>query len=1012
MTYSWSTLGFRHPFRKYQRLVLAQIDEVLGTPRDDGRYHIVAPPGSGKTIIGLELIRRFARPALVLVPTITIQQQWREKMKLFLPPEADLEAWVSLTPEQPAPLRILTYQRLAVQDTEQTFMETASRTAWAEVLVSRGLVPDLDAADRYLKDFAANNPEVYRREIRGHYRRLKRRLLREDPSQIARFLHPNALALIERLAAEGIGTVVLDECHHLLDHWAIVVRYLLARLEAPRVVGLTATLPSPEDDFAYENYTTLLGSVDFEVPTPAVVKEGNLAPYRDLVYFTHPTSEEMAFLQYQEENFRASLGGLLTSERFLAWLSQTLGPNWQAVADEDPEFALAGLRWLRQQQRLPSSARLPAEALEDASLDDFLALIERYALRALLPSADPEDHRAFQELKRRLRPFGFTLTPRGLHQGRTPGDLILAFSDSKIQAVREILLHEHKALGDRLRAIVVTDYEQSTMGMRKLQREAVRHGFSINADLGSARRVFLHLSRDPELAPLHPVLVTGKSLWIDAGFLPAFIEFWKTFSQHRNYNIQLVFLPRDGYYEVRGRGEWGPHVYVPLLTSALEHGLSKVLIGTRGLLGEGWDALSLNVLIDLTNTTTSTGVQQLRGRSLRHDPNWPHKVAHNWDVICVAPQFEKGNTDLQRFLRRHEHLWGLVYVAPLTDYLRFLPMDLLLDTPPSGLADYNHRVARGVLHVEPYLALQLAMRSWRRIPYENFTQLMLASVSQRETIYQAWDIGAPYDSHEWWARHLALSNWRIRTAYTVQHSLQALWRNLRFILSAILTSTFIYLCQLTASFPEDAPLTLWVSLWMAGFMLMAMVQLILARREIAKALRALLIEQPPDAILLDMGRALLEALRETGMVSPRLTTDHVRVTSHPDGTFTVSLDYAAPEDTATFIQAYGEMFAPIRNQRYLILRTDARLPNPLATGIWRVLRLLVPPSQRKPAYHPVPTVLATHRKLAETFARAWQQYVGGGQLIYTRSPEGRSILYQARLQQRTPIRDIAFTFWR
>ena len=63
-------------------------------------------------------------------------------------------------------------------------------------------------------------------------------------------------------------TVVLDECHHLLDYWAVVLQYLIGRIRDPQVVGLTATLPSPEDGNEYENYTSLLGDVDFEVPTP------------------------------------------------------------------------------------------------------------------------------------------------------------------------------------------------------------------------------------------------------------------------------------------------------------------------------------------------------------------------------------------------------------------------------------------------------------------------------------------------------------------------------------------------------------------------------------------------------------------------------------------------------------------------------------------------------------------------------------------------------------------------
>src|SRR6185436_16600098 len=59
---------------------------------------------------------------------------------------------------------------------------------------------------------------------------------------------------------------------------------------------------------------------------------------------------------------------------------------------------------------------------------------------------------------------------------------------------------------------------------------------------------------------------------------------------------------------------WRPRHYVPLLTRYFEEGRSRCLVGTRGLLGEGWDAASVNVLIDLTTAGTSTAVHQTRGR--------------------------------------------------------------------------------------------------------------------------------------------------------------------------------------------------------------------------------------------------------------------------------------------------------------------------------------------------------------------------------------------------------------
>ena len=72
-----------------------------------------------------------------------------------------------------------------------------------------------------------------------------------------------------------------------------------------------------------------------------------------------------------------------------------------------------------------------------------------------------------------------------------------------------------------------------------------------------------------------------------------------------------------------------------------QEGLTKCLIGTRGLLGEGWDASRINVLIDMTTVTTGMSINQLRGRSIRLDSNWKEKVANNWDIVCMLKNSQR-----------------------------------------------------------------------------------------------------------------------------------------------------------------------------------------------------------------------------------------------------------------------------------------------------------------------------------------------------------------------------------
>ena len=70
-------LSFKGQWRQYQRRVLDKAESFM----DDGKIHLVAAPGSGKTTLGIEFIQRFGNPTLILVPTVTIRQQWVDRIK-------------------------------------------------------------------------------------------------------------------------------------------------------------------------------------------------------------------------------------------------------------------------------------------------------------------------------------------------------------------------------------------------------------------------------------------------------------------------------------------------------------------------------------------------------------------------------------------------------------------------------------------------------------------------------------------------------------------------------------------------------------------------------------------------------------------------------------------------------------------------------------------------------------------------------------------------------------------
>ena len=109
---------------------------------------------------------------------------------------------------------------------------------------------------------------------------------------------------MKRLRDFGVKTVIFDECHHLQTYWAIVMKNILEWMEIENIIGLTATPPLDERPEILQNYINLLGPVDFEIPTPAVVKDGMLAPYQDMTCFCTPEHNEMEYLSNCHSKFR------------------------------------------------------------------------------------------------------------------------------------------------------------------------------------------------------------------------------------------------------------------------------------------------------------------------------------------------------------------------------------------------------------------------------------------------------------------------------------------------------------------------------------------------------------------------------------------------------------------------------------------------------------------------------------------------------------------------------------
>ena len=90
-------LAFEGDWRRYQSMAI----EAFERDRAAGNRstHIVAPPGSGKTLLGVELVRRVGRRALVLAPNSAVQMQWPRAVRQF----TSARAWRGSSPGSRSP---------------------------------------------------------------------------------------------------------------------------------------------------------------------------------------------------------------------------------------------------------------------------------------------------------------------------------------------------------------------------------------------------------------------------------------------------------------------------------------------------------------------------------------------------------------------------------------------------------------------------------------------------------------------------------------------------------------------------------------------------------------------------------------------------------------------------------------------------------------------------------------------------------------------------------------------
>ncbi|MBN8785694.1 MAG: DEAD/DEAH box helicase family protein, partial [Terrimonas sp.] len=526
-------IKFKYNWRKYQQRVLDDLQEHLM----DGHLHVIAPPGSGKTVLGLEVAIRLKKPTLILAPTIAIRNQWIQRFcELFLQ-TTQIPDWISRDIRNPKLMTVVTYQGLhaACNDFRIEEDDKEEEEEWEENGNSKTTNANLDN-------------------------------------------------IVSGLKSQNIKTIVVDEAHHLKNEWWLTLTKVKEKLD-PVVVGLTATPPYDVTATEWQRYIDLNGIVDTEISVPELVIEGDLCPHQDYVYFTSPTEKENQSIIDFRKKIEKLFQEIRKDETIIKAIEQH--PIWQRPNEHvdwiynNLSCYSACLIFLHDKGKEISEFHL--EIIGDVKFE--IPKLDYGWMETLLDFylyKEKEYFKAFEEhqilLENKLRRYG-AIERRQInfsHNKRVTG--FLTSSISKLNGIKRIVDFEYAQLGKDLRLVILSDFIRKEFFLNTKENNVELNKIGIIP-------IFEKLRRENTDNKKIGVL-TGSMIIIPK---TAYEAFEAKASKFEIAQINASPVPFDNNYILIHQTEQLKHDIVHIVTQIFQQGEIEILIGTKSLLGEGWD---------------------------------------------------------------------------------------------------------------------------------------------------------------------------------------------------------------------------------------------------------------------------------------------------------------------------------------------------------------------------------------------------------------------------------------
>lgn len=878
-------IHFKYPWRNYQEKVLNELDFHL----EDKHLHIVAPPGSGKTVLGLEVMLRINLPTLIIAPTIAIKNQWKQRFcELFL--DNNFPDWISTDINNPQFITISTYQGIHAFCNDTIEIEEESEEE-SNILVKNKSKKSLKSTE----------------------------------------------TLIKLLKKAGIKVFILDEAHHLKNAWWKSLFELKNEIN-PKIVALTATPPFDVSPNEWKRYIDLNGTVDTEISVPELMKEKDLCPHQDLVFFTFPSEVEKKEIENiqakslkffnQISNDQLILSALqnhdiyINPENYLDWIYENISSyssglvflNHHKIKIDKKHFEIIG----DQDFYIPELNFFWLEELLDFFIySDYFKNFEEYRI----------------ELESKLKRNGFLDKKYVNFSVNENINKTLSTSISKLQAIKEIVDLESKNLKEKLRLVILTDYIRKEFLSQEAENNFILDKIGVIS-------IFEKLRRDNS-QNLKIGVLSGSIVIIPKSALET-LKKQLIDSKIENLNFQELSYHKE--YCIIYPNEVAKNNLVHLITEIFQKGEIQVLIGTKSLLGEGWDAPEINSLILSSFISSFVLSNQMRGRAIRISKNNLDKTSNIWHLACVDTQNENGGYDVEILKKRFKTFVGL--------------------SNNQELPSIENRFERlNITNIKTDEDLEFAKAQSANL------------ASNRSNLAKSWEkaletgnvlieeIQVPFDEKNY-----------------QEVKLKYLQKTLGNLSGSLISTILIFGSDFLGGILKGLGKFQSIEGLEIYFLLFGSALFITYGGFTYRTLKQYLKYKNISKNLLKIGRTVMMSLMNEKIIKTPASQLKLIGNQNNSGDSSCYLDGGTNYEKSIFIQTLQEAISPIDNPRYLILQNDFyKFP-------------------KNKSYFAVPEIFGRNKKSAIFYENQWNQNVGNSSLIFTRTLEGRNLLLKLRLQ--------------